>query len=50
MAGSSGLGDEGGTFLGDGTAGGGDDEYGASACGWSSGSVVFSSSCSPSPF
>lgn len=49
MAESSGLGDEGGRPLGDGTAGGGD-WRGLSACGWSSGSLVFSSSCSPFPF
>lgn len=49
-AGSSGFGDEGGTPLGDGTAGGGGDGSGSSACGWSSGSAAFSSSCSPSPF
>lgn len=50
MAESSGLGDEGGMLLGDGTAGGGGDGCDLSACGWSSGSLVFSSSCSPSPF
>lgn len=50
MAGRSGLGGEGGTPPGDGTAGGGGDGCGVSACGWSSGSVAFSSSCSPSPF
>lgn len=50
MAGSCGLGDEGGMQLGDGTVGGGGDWCGLSACGMSSGSVVFSSSCSPSPF
>lgn len=48
VAGSCGLGDEGGKLLGDGTAGGGDG-WALSACGPSSGSVVFSSSCSPSP-
>lgn len=36
--------------LGDGTVGGGGDGCGLSACGMSSDSVVFSSSCSPSPF
>lgn len=50
MAGSSGLGDEGGMPLGDGIAGGGGDGCWLSACGRSSGSVVFSSSCFPSPF
>lgn len=38
-------------LLGDDIAGGGGGDWcGLSACGWSSGSVVFSSSCSPSPF
>lgn len=46
---SCGLGDGGGTQTGGGTAGGGGGR-GPSASGWSSGSVVFSSSCSPSPF
>lgn len=50
MAESSGLGDEDGMQLGDGTAGGGGDGCGLSACGWACGSLVFSSSCSPSPF
>lgn len=54
MAGSSGLGDEGGMMQGDGTAaaggGGGGGGGGISVCGWSSGSLVFSSFCSPSPF
>lgn len=54
MAGCSGLGDAGGTPQGDGTAGagggGGGDGCGLSACGWSSGSLVSSSFCSPSPF
>ena len=52
MAGSSGFGDAGGTWLGGGTAGGGGggDGSGLSACGRFSGSVVSSSSCSPAPF
>lgn len=49
MAESCGLGDEGGMQLGDGTADGGDGCE-LSACGLSSGSDVFSCSCSPSPF
>lgn len=48
VAGSCGLGGEGGKLLGDGIAGGGGG-WGLSACGSSSGSAVSSSSCSPSP-
>lgn len=50
MAESSGLGDVGGMLTGDDTAGGGGDGCVPSTCDWSSGSAVFSSSCSPSPF